>query len=88
MNLVNCFSSIFAVNIRSHLFLANNNKCKSGLRETGQWVEKVKSYGSIGGSPLQTHTYIRVVLQKLPQLSDTHFSQILNKLKNFFFMVL
>ncbi len=29
--------------------------------------------------------HIRVVLQKLPQLRDTHFSQVLNKLeKNFF----
>ncbi len=26
-----------------------------------------------------------VVLQKLPQLSDTHFSQVLNKLKKMFF---
>ncbi len=28
---------------------------------------------------------IRVFLQKLPQLSDTHFSQVLNKLEKFFF---
>ncbi len=40
----------------------------------------------------QTHTNIRthiwVVLQKLPQLSDMHFSQVLNKLEKIFFMVL
>ncbi len=29
-----------------------------------------------------------VVLQKLPQLSDTLFSQVLNKLEKIFFMVL
>ncbi len=32
--------------------------------------------------------YTWVVLQKLPQLSDTHFSQVLNKLEKIFFMVL
>ncbi len=31
---------------------------------------------------------LRVVLQKLPQLSDTHCSQVLNKLEKNFFMVL
>ncbi len=30
---------------------------------------------------------IWVVLQKLPQLSDTHFSQVLNKLEKNFFMI-
>ncbi len=32
--------------------------------------------------------FMWVVLQKLPQLSDTHFSQVLNKLEKNFFMVL
>ncbi len=31
---------------------------------------------------------IWVVLQKLPHLSDTHYSQVLNKLETIFFMVL
>ncbi len=31
VNHINCFSSIFAVNIRSRLFSANDNKCKPGL---------------------------------------------------------
>ncbi len=34
------------------------------------------------------YLYIWVALQKLPHLSDTHFSQILNKLEKNFFMVL
>ncbi len=29
----------------------------------------------------KNHLNLGVVLQKLPQLSDTHFSQVLNKLK-------
>ncbi len=36
-------------------------------------------------SPIKGPGRIWVVLQKLPQLSDTHFSQVLNKVeKNFF----
>ncbi len=36
----------------------------------------------------EVYTSIRVVLQKLPQLSETHFSQVLNKLEKNFFIVL
>ncbi len=38
--------------------------------------------------PRQVSKRIWVVLQKLPQLSDTHFSQVLNKLEKIFFTVL
>ncbi len=39
-------------------------------------------------SAMLLYLYTWVVLQKLSQLSDRHFSQVQNKLENIFFLVL
>ncbi len=68
----------------SHLHFKSNMKCKFVLSS----LYKHQLCFSFSLFILhQNHRLgIWVVLQKLPQLSDTHFSQILNKLgKNFFY---
>ncbi len=52
----------------------------------GSQIAVKVSYGGDVASTPKNHNW--VVLQKLSRLSDTHFSQVLNKLEKNFFMVL